>query len=268
MVFGFGVLLLVLTTFSAAAAGPKRVLILHSFGREFAPFTAISSAFRTELAQQSPQPIEVRETSLETALFVEGEREESVVEYLRVLLAGRPLDLVVTFGDPAGQFWLRHRQELLSSTPTLVAALDQRRLRGVTLGPDVAAVTFSLNLHAAIEHILAVLPSTTNIVAVIGNSPVEKYWQVEAKKEFQPFTNRVAFTWLNELPLGEMQKRVASLPAHSAILYGSVSLDADGVPYEQDRPLDTLHARANAPIFGFFDNLLGRGIVGGPLLPF
>ena len=64
-----------------------------------------------------------------------------------------------------------------------------------------------------------------------------------------------------------MQKRVASLPAHSAILYGSVSLDADGVPYEQDRPLDTLHARANAPIFGFFDNLLGRGIVGGPLLP-
>ena len=48
----------------------RRVLILHSFGRDFASFSAVSSGFRTELAQQFAVPIEFLEASLETALFV------------------------------------------------------------------------------------------------------------------------------------------------------------------------------------------------------
>jgi len=50
----------------------KRVLILHSFGRDFAPFNATSSGFRTELARQSAAPIEFLEASLETARFGGG----------------------------------------------------------------------------------------------------------------------------------------------------------------------------------------------------
>jgi hypothetical protein len=254
-------------TVCAPAAGPRRVLMIHSFGRDFAPFAAISSGFRTELAQQSPEPVEVQEASLETALFAEGQREETVVEYLRVLLGGRKPDLVVTFGAPAGGFWLRHREAVLPSTPALIAAMDQRRLPDVPLGADVTTVSFSLDLPGAVEHILRVVPGTTNITVALGASATEKYWEAEAKAAFQAFTNRLAFNWLNQLPLGEMQKRVASLPPRSAILYGGIALDANGVPYEQDRPLAALHAAANTPIFGFFDNLLGRGIVGGPLIP-
>lgn len=38
---------------SAEAAGPKRVLILHCFGRDFAPYDTITSVFRTDLARRS-----------------------------------------------------------------------------------------------------------------------------------------------------------------------------------------------------------------------
>jgi hypothetical protein len=46
----------------------KRVLILSSFSRDFALFSAVSLDFRTELAQQSAVPIEFLEASLETTL--------------------------------------------------------------------------------------------------------------------------------------------------------------------------------------------------------
>ena len=42
----------------ADAPRVRRVLILHSFGRDFAPFNALSSSFRTALAGQSATPIE------------------------------------------------------------------------------------------------------------------------------------------------------------------------------------------------------------------
>jgi len=83
----------------------RRVLILHSLGRDFAPYSAASSGFRTELARQSPAPVEFLEASLETARFIEGESERPFVEYLRALFAGRSPALVVPFGAPAMSFY-------------------------------------------------------------------------------------------------------------------------------------------------------------------
>jgi signal transduction histidine kinase len=63
-----------------------------------------------------------------------------------------------------------------------------------------------------------------------------------------------------------MEEKVAALPPRSAIFFGELSVDADGVPHERHTALSSLHAAANAPIFGLFDTQLDRGIVGGPLL--
>ena len=45
-------LVLVGATVCASAAAPKRVVVLHSFGRGFEPFTTFSETFRTEVGQQ------------------------------------------------------------------------------------------------------------------------------------------------------------------------------------------------------------------------
>ena len=36
---------------------PKRVLVVHSFGREYAPFDVRWATFRTELARRCPVPV-------------------------------------------------------------------------------------------------------------------------------------------------------------------------------------------------------------------
>jgi hypothetical protein len=45
-------LLLIMATLGARADPPKRVLILDSFGRDVAPFSAVVSSFRTTLARE------------------------------------------------------------------------------------------------------------------------------------------------------------------------------------------------------------------------
>ena len=245
----------------------KRVLILHSFGRDFAPFNAASSGFRTELARQSAAPIEFLEASLETARFVEGGYETPIVEYLRAVFAKRPPDLLVPFGAPAMNFLLRHRGKLFPGVPLLVGSVDRRLLSGLNLGANATAVGVSLNLPGIVENIMRVLPTTTNIEVVIGNSPLEKFWLAELRQDLQSFADRVRFTWLNGLSLEQMRKRVATLPRNSAVLYAILLVDAAGVPHEQDRALSVLHSDSNVPIFGAFDNQLGLGIVGGPLYP-
>ena len=247
--------------------GVKRVLILHSFGRNFAPFTAVSSTFRSELARQSAAPIEFLEASLESTLFAEAGSETPLVEYLRALFARRPADLLVAIGAPAMMFFQRHR-ETLSGVPMLVVAADKRRLGDLERDGNATAFGISLDLAGVVENILRILPSTTNIEVVTGNSPFERFWQTEFRRDTQHLNDRVRLNWLNDLSFEEIRRRSSILPRDSAIVYFLLVVDAAGLPYEQERALDVLRQESNAPIFGIFDHQLGRGIVGGPLLPY
>ena len=245
----------------------KRVLILHSFGRNFAPFTAVSTTFRAELARQSAAPIDFLEASLESTMFAEAGSETPLVNYLRALFTKRPADLIVPIGAPAMFFLQRHGDILLPKVPMLVVAADNRRV-GELNRSNATAFGISLDLAGIVEHILRILPKTKNIEVVTGNSPFEKYWQTEFRRDTQHLTKRVQFNWLNELSFEELDRRLSRLPPDSAIVYFLLVVDAAGVPYEQERALDVLRQHSNAPIFGIFDHQLGGGIVGGPLSPY
>ena len=45
----------------ATAAEPKQVLVLHSFGREFKPWSEYAKAIRLELERQSLWPLDIQE---------------------------------------------------------------------------------------------------------------------------------------------------------------------------------------------------------------
>ena len=94
---------------------------------------------------------------------------------------------------------------------------------------------------AVIRNILRVLPETTDIAVVLGNSPIEQYWVGQLRRAVQPFTDRVAFTWFNDLSLDEMLKRAATLPPKSAIFFFSVNCG-------RRRPLVRRGAR-HSPVF-------------------
>jgi PAS domain S-box-containing protein len=250
---------------SLAGAEPRRVLLVHSFGREFAPFDTFSGNFRTELVRQAPQAVDIYEVSLESARFSDNPQEGPIVDYLLALFAGRRLNLVVPIGGPAVRFAQKYRQQLFPATPMLLAA-DQRHLQKASLTTNDTVVAVIIDLPRAVENILRLLPQTTHVFVVVGHSPLEQFWLGEMRREFQPFTNRVTLVWLNELSLAEMLKRCTALPPRSAIFYALLAVDANGVPHVEERALAGLHAVANAPIFGLLGSQLGRGIVGGPLV--
>jgi hypothetical protein len=158
----------------AAFSEPKRVLLLHSFGRDFAPWNEYARTIREELVRQSPEPVDIFEASLATARFADDE-EGPFVDYLHALFVKRKLDLIVTIAAPAASFFQRHRQQLFPSTPMLITALEQRRVALTALTPNDTVVATTIDFAGAVENILRVLPETANIAVVIGDIGWSKY---------------------------------------------------------------------------------------------
>ena len=253
-------------TFGIATADTKRVMLLHSFGRDFKPWSEYAKSIRAQLDRQSPWPLDIFDHSLVTARSSDEDPEGPFVEYLRALFAKQPLDLIVSIGAPAAAFIQRHRQRLFADTPMVFTAVEQRRVQYSTLTANDAVVAVWINYFAAIENILRVLPDTKNVIVVVGTSPIEKFWREAIGKEAESLSNRVQLSWTDHLSFDELLEQAGALPPQSAIFWELMIVDAAGVVHEGSAPLTRLHAVANAPIFSYDESFFGREIVGGPLL--
>jgi signal transduction histidine kinase len=263
---GPGLWLFLLASLSSAGSEPLHVLLITSFGREFAPFDTFAANFRTELVRRSTQSVEVYEVWLPSARTESSLQEKPFADYISALFANQSMDLVVAIGGPSVRFAQNHRDDLFSETPMLLAAVDDRHVQAADLGANDVVVAVRNDPVRILEGILRILPDTTNVCVVVGNSPLEKYWRAELAREFQPFANRLTFEWFDGLSFDQIRRRCARLPPGSAILYILMAMDGEGVSFSEARALGELHETANAPIFGVHDTQLGRGIVGGPLM--
>lgn len=252
------VLLLLMTV--AAFCQSKRVLIVHSIGRDFSPWDDYARKIREELKLQSKVPIDIFEASLSTARFPDG-NEDAFVSYLNAVFSDRKLDLIVTIGGPAARFFQQNRQRIFPSIPVLYAALAQQMSSNAPMTDAIVSV--SVDVASTLDQILKLIPGTTKVFIVMGVSPIEKLWLEEMRRLFQPLTGRLELTYSNEMSLEEILGRVAALPPGSFIVYGQMLVDAAGVVHEGKQAIDRIYAVANAPIFSEQDAFFGRGIVGG-----
>src|SRR4030095_13690065 len=78
-----------LVCYGALAAESKQVMLLHSFGRDFKPWSEYARTIRMELNQQSPWPLDITEHSLVTARSPDGDPEAPFAEHIRALSAKR-----------------------------------------------------------------------------------------------------------------------------------------------------------------------------------
>jgi signal transduction histidine kinase len=260
-----GVLLFLLAALSSHAAAQKRILMLHSFGRDTSPYDLTSSLFRDRMLDAWPGQVAFYDFALEAGRPV-ADNDASVIEVIRSRFANVKLDLVVAVGPPASHFYGKYREALFPSVPLLMISMDERIAPVEYLKPGDAVVGIKLSPTRLLSDVLTLLPDTTNVAVVFGDSPGERVWINDLRREFAPFENRVTFLWLNKLTLPEVRERVATLPHGTIVLYGLFLADAAGIPYEGNYAITQLHSASSVPIFGFLSYEMGNGVVGGALI--
>lgn len=243
----------------------KRVLVLHSFGREFRPWSEYARSIKAELERRSPWPLDIQEHTLLTARFNNPGPEAPFVEYLESLYQGARPDVVMSIGAPAARFVQRYRGKLFPDSPMVLTVVEQRLVNRADLTDNDVMVSVNNDFVAALDNILRILPDTRTVAMVIGASPLEKFWIDELKRMTKPLQGRIDFVWYSDLAFDDILKRASALPPHTVLFWGLMSVDAAGIVHEGDLALRRLHEVANAPIFSYQEPFFGGSTVGGPM---
>lgn len=249
----------------AAPGAPKRILIIHSYPPAFEG--GFAEQLRAELDRQMPGQLEAHESWMGSARLTSRGDDPALVNYLSELFVDRPVDLVIAIGSPAGKFLQKYHQELFPSTPELLTFLEQHMASG--LKANQVALAYAPRDKSTIANILRILPDTKYLFVAMGHSPFERHSTEDIIAAAQAFQDRLTVVPLNAVhTFHQLLKRVSILPPHSAIYYELFFPDLDGTPVDADRAFAQVHAAAAAPIFSIMGEYYGKGIVGGPMIPY
>src|SRR6478752_5999721 len=257
-VLAIALLLATLCQSQAADPAPKRILMLHSFGPRFKPWSDYEQSIRSEISRQWRKPVDFLDQSLVNARPDDQTSEGLFADYVRALYTRRPVDLIVAIGAPAAAFVQRYRQRLFPETPMVFTAVEYRRVQYEKLTENDTVVAVAHDFPAAFDNILRVLPLTKTIAVVNGASPNETFWQKVMRRELAPLAGRVELRWYNEKSFEDILIDAARLPPHSAIFWHLMNVDAAGVAHETNEALNKLSSSANAPIFSYDGSFFGR----------
>ena len=246
-------------------AGQKNVLVLYDEQDELPGLAIIDRSIRSTLTAGSTDKLNIYSESLDLSRFQNEGYDQFLRGYYRQKYSGKKIDAVIAVMGPSLDFLLAHMEEISPGTPIVFCGVTRKEIESRKLGPNVTGVMVKRDFKGSLEVALRLHPDTRRVVYIAGTSDFDKMLIEEAMRELRDYEGRLEFTYLTNLPFNDILKEVSQLPPQTIVLISTVFRDGAGESFVPHDVVSLLSQKANAPVYGFVDQFLGRGIVGGHL---
>jgi signal transduction histidine kinase len=259
------VVLLSLLGLPAPAVGqPRRVVLLYDERTDLPGLAALDARLVQTLTRGLPD-VEVYREAMDLSRFQSSTYPTRLKDYLRAKYADKRIDVVIAAMSPALDFMLAHGHEVFPGAPTVFCGIDRRELGDRKLPVDVTGVLVRREFAPTVQLALSLHPKTRRVLFVAGSSDFDRRLTDAATAEVSGQSDQPRIEYLVGLPLPNLLDTLANLPPRTVVLYSTMFADARGQSYVPHEVAERISATANAPVYAFMDQYLGRGVVGGHL---
>lgn len=150
-------------------------------------------------------------------------------------------------------FLLDHGNEIFPGTPIIFCGIDRREFGNRSLPPHISGILLRRTFAPTVDIALGLHPQTARVAVVTGSSDFDSLLLEQARQEFRAYEDRLAFTYLTNLPLEKLLAELRQLPPHTVVLFTTIFKDGAGASFIPHNVLPLVSAAANAPVYGFLD---------------
>lgn len=187
-------------------------------------------------------------------------------ELLLEKYANIKLDMVVAVMPVSIQFVLDHGESIFPDAPAVFVLPSKKQFPRIAARPRSGLVKSSSDaIPGTIDRIRVLLPDTDHLVVVSGGGADDLHYQTLAAEALNDGKWPRKTEYLKGLPAEDLARRLEKLPDQSAVLMLTYLQDDQGRPLTTVQVMKSVAARSTAPIFCFYDTVMGLGIVGGKL---
>jgi signal transduction histidine kinase len=247
------------------SAAPRNVVLLFDERVELPGLSLLNAEIVRTLEANSAEPIEIFREVMDLSRFSSNSHKTLLRDFLRAKYADKRIDVAVAVMAPAFDFLLAYGGEIFPGAQIVFCGLDRKQLGTRSLPADVYGVLIKREFAPTLELALRLHPMTERVMVVSGTSDFDEELRAQAQTEFQTYESRVSFTYLSELPLDQLLAKLSQLPSRDLVLIITVFQDGEDQAFVPHEVVERVSRAASVPVYGFLDQFLARGIVGGSL---
>ena len=261
-------LLIWMSSVSVASSATRRVVLLFDERPELPGLAHFDAEFVRTLASSSAEPIEVFREAMDLSRFGSDAHKVLLRDYLRKKYADKQIDVTVAILATCPRLPVELCRSGVSRGSHCLHRGRLTYLDGRSLPSDVSGVLVTREFAPTLELALRLHPTTENVVVVSGRSEFDTKLLEAARKQFQPYEGRLSFRYLTALPMQELLRELSQLPPRTIVLYTTFFQDGAGQAFVPHDVVERVSKAASVPVYGFLDQYVGRGIVGGNVYSF
>jgi PAS domain S-box-containing protein len=246
----------------------RRVLVFYELGLASPAVTVIDQEIRAAL-DKSPYQIELYREYLETTLFPDEASQQELREgYIRKH-RDRRLDLIIAVGPSPIKFMADSHERHFPGVPIVFCGSSEHSADHPKLDSHFTGVWERWEPSKTLETALILRPGTKHVVVVGGVTSFDRHLEAIVKEDLRKYEGRLDFTYLTDLQMHAILKRLKSLPDHTMVLYTDLEQDAEGRRFIAASQAGPMVVRfANSPVLSMSDVNMGHGEVGGYVASF
>jgi signal transduction histidine kinase len=245
----------------------RRVLIFNDFGSISSPGVARIDRAVAEGLEQSPYQIELYSESLEATLFPDEVSQQKFRDWYIQKYSHRRPDVIVTVGPASLKFLIETHERSFSNIPVVYSGVTEEMVERLKPGYSFVGIRSVTQPEKTLLAALKLQPRTKRVVVVGGRGAFDRVIEAEVKSGLSRYESSLDFTYLTDLDMSSLLKRLGQLPNDTVVLHTSLMEDAAGnhfINASQSAPM--IANAANAPVFVLDDGGIGKGPVGGDLI--
>jgi hypothetical protein len=246
-----------------ASSAIRRVVLLFDERPELPGLALLQADLVRTLTSNSTDRIEVYNETMDQSRFGSGNYQPLLRDFLRAKYSDKKIDVVIAVLAPSLDFLLNYGAIIFPGTPIVFCGIDKTELGNRLLPPHVRGILLKREFAPTVEIALSLHPKTERAVVVAGTSDFDTRLLEQAKIDFGFYEERLDFQYLTTLPLQDLLTELSHLPPRTIVFYTTVFRDGAGETFVPHEVVERVSAAANAPTYGFLDQYVGRGIVGG-----
>jgi signal transduction histidine kinase len=241
----------------------RQVVLLFDERVELPGLSVLEAEFVRTLNSNSSRRVEVYREAMDLSRFGSGQYRALFRDFLKEKYRDKKVDVAVAVMAPSLEFLLDNGSEVFPGAQVVFCGIDRTQLGDRSLPPNVHGILVKREYAPTLEIALALHPATEKVFVVGGASDFDISLLAAARQELAVFERRVSIEYLTGLPLKDLLAKLSQLPPNALVLYTTFFQDGAGAAFVPHEVIGRISAAANAPVYGFLDQYLGRGIVGG-----
>lgn len=250
----------------AAQTPPPQILILHSYNPEMTWTAGIMAGMGEALATAEPPP-QIHVEYLDAKRNPNRAYLDQVDSLMQHKLRQLRFDLILVSDNEALAFALRHREQLFPQVPIVFCGISPAESGQFTAAGNITGVEEVPSFGETIDLALQLHPGTRELI-FLGRTddPSEALTRTLLGELAGHYANRMRFSFWDDLAAPALETALEQLsPGQLVFRLGSIK-DQSGRAWSFAESSRFVRQHTAVPQYGFYENALGHGIVGGKLV--